>query len=183
MYGRYFIDSYQLPAFYSPTNILLTTQSGNPEQRYQTITLGENYVISSTTVNSAHFTAVRRLNHRGYAPNDINANTLGITIYQIQPVGFFMNASAKTHGFNIGGDSNSLAVINDNIPFDVSDDLTLVRGRHQIVLVEGMLETNSISTTHIVATGSSTSTAPTAAVDLREDLPSVISIWISSKEP
>jgi len=137
MYGRYFIDSYQLPAFFSPTNILLTTQSGNPEQRYQTITLGENYVISSSTVNSTHFTAVRRLNQRGYAPNDINANTLGITIYQIQPVGFFVNASAKTHGFNIGGDGNSLAVINDNIPFDVSDDLTLVRGRHQIVLGGG----------------------------------------------
>jgi hypothetical protein len=134
MYGRYFIDSYQLPAFYSPTNILLTTQSGNPEQRYQTITLGENFAYSPSTVNSAHFTAVRRLNHRGYNPNDINANTLGVDIYQIEPVGLFLNASAKTHGFNIGGDSNSLAVINDNIPFDVSDDLTLVRGRHQIVL-------------------------------------------------
>jgi hypothetical protein len=139
LYGRYFFDSYQLPSFYSPTNILLTTQSGNPEQRYQTFTLGENYVISSTLVNSAHFTAVRRLNHRGYNPNDINANTLGITIAQVQPNGFFMNGSTSnpSHGFSIGGDGNSLAVINDNIPFDVSDDLTLVRGRHQIVLGGG----------------------------------------------
>src|SRR6202789_1158112 len=29
LYGRYFIDGYQAPAFYSPTNILITPQSGN----------------------------------------------------------------------------------------------------------------------------------------------------------
>ena len=29
LYGRYFIDGYQAPAFFSPTNILITTQSGN----------------------------------------------------------------------------------------------------------------------------------------------------------
>ena len=45
LYGRYFIDGYQAPAFYSPTNILITTQSGNL-QRVQTFTLGEAFTIS-----------------------------------------------------------------------------------------------------------------------------------------
>jgi hypothetical protein len=136
LYVRYFLDGYQAPAFFSPTNILLTTASGNKE-RFQTITIGENFVISSSIVNSAHFTAVRRVDDRGYNTNDINANTLGVKIFQIQPVGLFLNASAKTHGFNIGGDGNSLASLNDNIPIDFSDDLTLVRGKHQIVIGGG----------------------------------------------
>lgn len=136
MYVRYFLDGYQAPAFFSPTNILLTSASGNNEL-YQTITIGENYVISSSIVNSVHLTAVRRRNDRGYNTNDINANTLGVKIYQIQPVGLFLNASAKSHGFNIGGDSNSLAALNDNIPIAFSDDMTLVRGKHQIVLGGG----------------------------------------------
>ena len=57
-YGRYFIDGYQAPAFYSPTNILITTQAGNSE-RQQSLTFGENWTINSNTVNSAHLTGVR----------------------------------------------------------------------------------------------------------------------------
>jgi hypothetical protein len=137
LYARYFIDSYQQPSFFSPTNILLTTQSGNPEQRYQTITFGENFTVSSNIINSVHLTAVRRLNHRGYAAGDINANTLGVTIFQVQPIGLFLTASHNSHGFNIGGDSNSLAVLNDNTPIDFADDLTIVHGKHQIALGVG----------------------------------------------
>ncbi len=32
LFGRYFIDGYQFPAYFSPTNILITTQSGNIER-------------------------------------------------------------------------------------------------------------------------------------------------------
>ena len=38
-YGRYWLDGYQKPAFYSPTNILITGQTGNYE-RVQGLTLG-----------------------------------------------------------------------------------------------------------------------------------------------
>ena len=41
LFGRYFIDGYQFPAYFDPHNILITTQSGNIE-RVQTFTLGEN---------------------------------------------------------------------------------------------------------------------------------------------
>ncbi len=136
LYVRYFFDGYQAPAFFSPTNILLTTAAGD-NQRYQTITIGENYVISSSIVNSAHLTAVRRSNNRGYNASDINATTLGVNLFQVQSIGLFINASAKTHGFTIGGDSNSLATLNDNVPIDFSDDVTLIRGKHQIAFGGG----------------------------------------------
>ena len=90
LYGRYFIDGYQFPAYFSPTNILITTQSGNIE-RVQTFTMGEVYTISPNVVNSAHISILRRVNNRGYAPNDINAATLGVNVYQVVPNGLQMS--------------------------------------------------------------------------------------------
>jgi hypothetical protein len=133
-YGRYFIDGYQAPAFYSPTNILITTQAGNSE-RQQSLTFGENWTINSNTVNSAHLTGVRVRNDRGYNNADINATTVGVIDPQLLPHGLQLSVgtSGKSHGFSMGGGSNALAVINDNT-FSGSDDLTLVRGKHQIVI-------------------------------------------------
>ena len=133
-YGRYFIDGYQAPAFYSPTNILITTQAGNSE-RQQSLTFGENWTINSNTVNSAHLTGVRVRNDRGYNNADINATTVGVIDPQLLPHGLQLSVGTfgKSHGFSMGGGSNALAVINDNT-FSGSDDLTLVRGKHQIVI-------------------------------------------------
>ena len=130
LYGRYLLDGYQAPAFFSPTNILITTQSGNIE-RTQSFTLGESWAISSTTVNAAHATILRRVDNRGYSPNDINMTTLGVptpALYQAIP-----NGLQITEGkFTIGGGTNSVSHFNDNtLAFD--DDLTIVRGKHQFV--------------------------------------------------
>ena len=128
LYGRYFLDGYQAPAFFFPSNILVTTQSGN-SQRVQTFTLGESFTISSKTVNSAHLTIMRRRNNRGYAPSAINAATLGVNLYQAEPNGLQMTITNK---FNIGGGTNSVSHFNDNtLAFD--DDVTMLRGKHQIV--------------------------------------------------
>ena len=127
LYGRYFIDGYQAPAFYSPTNILITTQSGN-EQRVQSLTLGEAYTISSRTVNTAHLTLMRRRNNRGYSSEDINANDLGVNLYQAEKNGLQLAATR----FTIGGGTNSVAHFNDNtLAFD--DDVTMIHGKHQFV--------------------------------------------------
>ncbi len=126
-FGRYFIDGYQLPSYFSPTNIFVTTQSGNIE-RTQSFTAGEDWTISSQTVNSLHATLLRRSNNRGYAPNDINAATLGSNIYQAEPNGLQISAGR----FTIGGGTNSVAHFNDNT-IAVDDDITMVRGKHNLV--------------------------------------------------
>jgi len=132
-YARYFIDSYQQPTFYSPTNIFLTTASGNPEIRWQTITFGENYAISSSLVNTVHVTAVRRQLSRGFNAATPNASAFKINAYQFVNAGIYINygTSGENHGGNIGGGSNLLAQINDNTPVDIADDVTWVRGKHQ----------------------------------------------------
>ena len=137
LYGRYFLDGYQSPAPFSPNNILFTTQSGNVE-RVQNFTLGENWTITSSTVNSVHATVSRRVNNRGYNPADINLSNLGISssvLFQLVPNGLQLTntTSGKSHGFTIGGGTNSVSHFNDNA-FSVSDDVTLVRGKHQFVI-------------------------------------------------
>jgi hypothetical protein len=68
LYGRYMLDSYQLPAYFYPNQYpAVTTQSGNPEQRVQTETIGEDHTFTSNLVNSAHVAALRRVNLRGYS--------------------------------------------------------------------------------------------------------------------
>ncbi len=129
LYARYLYDGYAFPASFSPTNILVTSQSGNTQQ-VQTGTIGENFTISSRTVNSAHATILRRVNNRGFALNDINAATLGVNDYQGEPAGLYLTVTNK---FTVGGGTNSLSHFNDNT-LAISDDLTLVRGKHQLVV-------------------------------------------------
>jgi hypothetical protein len=127
LYGRYFIDGYQAPAFFFPTNILVTTASGNSE-RVQSFTLGEDYAISNNLVNSAHVTILRRRNNRGFAPDDINATTLGVNLFQTHPNGLYLG----TGKFTVGCGTCAVANFNDNT-LAIDDDVTLIRGKHQFV--------------------------------------------------
>lgn len=128
LYARYFLDDYDAPAFYDHNNILITTQSGNSE-RVQTFTTAWAYAISSRTVNTAHLTIMRRRNNRGYSDQDINATALNINLYQGEPNGLQLTTSNK---FTIGGGTNSISHFNDNT-LVFSDDVTMLRGKHQIV--------------------------------------------------
>ena len=128
-YAHYFIDGYQFPAFFSPTNILITTQSGN-SQRVQSFTMGEDWTINNNIVNSAHATWLRRRNNRGYANNALNAvSCCNVDLYQGEPNGLQMSEGK----FTIGGGTNSVSHFNDNT-VEFNDDLTWVRGKHQFVM-------------------------------------------------
>jgi hypothetical protein len=134
IYGRYFLDGYQFPSYFFPTNILVTTQSGNI-QRVQTFTLGDAYTISANVVNAAHLTILRRVNNRGYNANDINPNKLGITMYNA-----VANGLQITEGkFTIGGGTNSVSHFNDNTGV-ISDDVTWVKGKHQMSFGGGWVQ-------------------------------------------
>jgi hypothetical protein len=132
LYGRYLLDGYQLPSFFFPTNILVTAASGNPLQRVQTFTMGENFTLSSNMVNSAHATVLRRVNNRGYNASDINAGTLGVTVNQPIANGLQLATGGGVGGFTIGGGTNSVAHFNDNT-LAIDDEVTLIHGHHQFV--------------------------------------------------
>ena len=130
VFARYFLDGYQAPAFFSPTNILITTSAGNT-QRVQSFALGENYVISANTINSFHASVSRRLNLRGPAPG-INACTIGITLNCALPTGLQITVGSNaTHGFAAYCGTCAPGHFNDNA-LNIADDVTMTRGKHQI---------------------------------------------------
>ena len=129
LYGRYFLDGYQAPSFFSPTNILLTSLAPGNYERVQTGTIGENYTINSGTVNSAHVTVTRRVDVRSSAPG-INACTLGVNIYCALPTGFQSTVTGK---FTTYCGTCAPGHYNDN-SLSFSDELTMIRGKHQIII-------------------------------------------------
>ena len=128
LYGRYFLDGYQAPSFFSATNILLATPAPGNYERVQTATIGEDWTVTNSTVNSAHVTVTRRVDLRASAPG-INACNLGINQYCAVPTGF---QSVITGKFSTYCGTCAPGHYNDN-SLSFSDDVTMVRGRHQIV--------------------------------------------------
>jgi hypothetical protein len=127
LYGRYFFDGYTSPAFYSPTNVLITTQPGNYE-RAQGLTIGETYIISSHTVNSFHATATRRRDNRGATTAGIGPSTLGIDSYA--PSTNFLELTVTNKWSTYCGTCAS-AHFNVNT-FSFADDVNMVLGKHQL---------------------------------------------------
>jgi hypothetical protein len=128
LYGRYLLDGYQAPSFFSPTNILLATPAPGNYERVQTATVGEDWTLSQHTVNSAHATVTRRVDVRSSAPG-INACTLGINQYCAVPTGFQSTVTSK---FSTYCGTCAPGHYNDNsLSFD--DDVTMLVGKHQLV--------------------------------------------------
>ena len=127
VYGRYFRDGYVTPALYSPTNILITANPGNNEVA-QSLTIGENWTISNTLVNTIHLTGTRRTNARGPAAQGINATSLGINAYQPIPIGLREQGA----GFNTYCSTCALGTFNVN-SWSIIDDVNMVIGKHQIL--------------------------------------------------
>jgi Carboxypeptidase regulatory-like domain len=127
LYGRYFLDGYQSPAYFSPTNVLLTTQAGNIE-RVQGLTIGETYVVTPNMVNSFHATATRRRDNRGPAADGVSPQTIGIDQYVQSSVALLLTVTNKWSTYC---GTCAAATFNVNT-FSIGDDVNWVRGKHQI---------------------------------------------------
>jgi hypothetical protein len=128
LYGRYLLDGYQAPSFFSTTNILLATPAPGNYERVQSGTIGEDFTINSRTVNSAHVTVLRRVDLRQSAPG-INACSIGITLYCAVSTGL---QTTITNKFATYCGTCAPGHYNDN-SLSFADDVTMVRGKHQIV--------------------------------------------------
>ncbi len=135
-FARYFIDNYTLPASFQASNALVTTNTGNAE-RAQSITLGDTYSFSGTTLNSAHATFLRRRDNRGPAPTGISPATLGSNVFSQDPD--FLELSVSNYFSTYCGTCNH-AYFNTNT-WSYTDDLTLIRGRHQFMIGAAVIRT------------------------------------------
>jgi hypothetical protein len=151
MFGRYYLTNYNAPNYYSPTNILLTTTAGNDE-RVQSFTLGDTFIISPRIVNTFHGTYARRRNNRGPTSGGINANTLGVNIFLYTPIDLRIQ---MTGGFNTGCGTCAPGYFNVNTE-DFSDDVDWLIGKHQIAFGGEFIRTGDNTRTGYLFNGSYT---------------------------
>src|ERR1017187_3294377 len=130
-FGRYFIYDYKALSLFDGKNALTTGSPGN-EQRSQTMTIGDTYTISAAAVNSFHATFDRRRNNRASAANLFSPVDLGVNMFINYPHYTQLSVSNYTGGgFNVGCGTCAFANFNINT-YQVADDFTIIRGRHQI---------------------------------------------------
>jgi len=143
LYGRYFLDGYQSPAFFSSTNALVSSQAGNLE-RAQAFTMAETYTINKNIVNTAHATVTRRRDNRGPAASGFNSGTFGISMYDMTTIGMQVTLSNKWSTYC---GTCSAGHFNVNT-MSLSDDITWLHGKHQIALggeyVRSQLNINNV---------------------------------------
>jgi hypothetical protein len=140
LFGRYFIANYKLPAYYSPTNLIVTINPGNDE-RVQNFTLGETFLISPRLVNTFHGTYARRRDNRGPTAGGINANTIGVQNFLYAPVDLRLSVA---NNFSVGCGTCSPGYFNTNTE-DFSDDVDYIHGKHQIAFGGEIIRTGQNS--------------------------------------
>src|ERR1017187_6989945 len=130
-YGRYFIYDYLAQSLFDGKNALTTGSPGNLD-RSQTMTIGDTYTLSPTAVNSFHATFDRRRDNRASATNLFSPADLGVNMFINVPNYTQLSVSAYSGGgFNVGCGTCAFANFDINT-FQLADDFTLIRGKHQI---------------------------------------------------
>jgi hypothetical protein len=128
VFGRYMVTSDKQPAPYGQSGNLLTTTLPGIDNLAQSLTLGDTVVVGAGLVNALRFSYNRTAVDR-YNEDFFEAYDLGIDAYNYSPTkemvveiadGFDISAATATKGLAF------------NPSFQVGDDLTLLRGSHQM---------------------------------------------------
>ena len=127
VFGRYMATFYKKPAPFASTENVLATGTPGLDNMAQSFAGGDTVVFGSNTVNSLRFAFNRTAIDRGN-PEFFDPRALGSNVYSYNPGEMVL---AVTGGFNISAGTATKGVFQTNAS-QVSDDLTLVRGNHQI---------------------------------------------------
>jgi hypothetical protein len=127
IFGRYMATFVTEEPAYGRSDNVLTTPNPGIDNLAQSLTLGDTRVLGANTVNALRVglnaVSVDRYNTPFFDPGD-----LGIPIYSYYPDNMFISV---TGGFNIGAGTAAKGLF-QTTSLQVGDDLTLVRGRHQL---------------------------------------------------
>jgi hypothetical protein len=156
MFGRYIVTSQFTPPPFSleaAQENLLVTRIGGRDNLAQTFTLGENYVINSGTLNTIRFAYNRTDIHRT-STDFFSAPDVGINIYSYRPNYMLLTVGggAQTSGFQLGGGTESESTFTTPA-WQISDDLTLVRGGHQFGFGGSFARWSSLSLANVRSPG------------------------------
>ena len=151
LFARYIATSQFTPPPFSleaAQQSLLVTRIGGRDNLAQTFALGENYVINSGTLNAIRF-AYNNLDINRTSTDFFSAPEVGINTYSYMPHYMLLNI---TGGFQLGGGTESMSTF-DTPSWQISDDLTLVRGSHQFGFGGSYASWKSLSSANVRSPG------------------------------
>ena len=133
---------------------LLVTRIGGRDNLAQSFTAGENFVVSSTTFNAVRFAFNRTSIHRT-STDFFSAPEMGVNTYSYTPHYMLLTvgvAVGNPTGFQLGGGTESNSTFDTNA-WQISDDVTLVRGAHQFALGVNAAHWTSLSLANVRSPG------------------------------
>jgi carboxypeptidase family protein len=128
---------------------ILVTRIGGRDNLAQTFAMGDDFVISPTTLNAVRFSFNRTAISRT-STDFFSAPEVGINIFSYMP--HYMLLTVAPNGFQLGGGTESLSTFVTN-EWSVSDDLTVVRGGHQFAFGANVAGWKSLSSANVRSPG------------------------------
>jgi hypothetical protein len=129
LFGRYMATYVKAPAPFSKSDNILTTGLPGLDNLAQSVALGDTMVFGSNMVNALRFVFNRTAIDRGNPPF-FDPHALGSNVYSYNPGEMVL---VVTGGFDISAGTATKGIFKTNAA-QVSDDLSIVRGNHQVAL-------------------------------------------------
>jgi hypothetical protein len=139
IFGRYLIDSLKETPPYALNHNLFSANTNGGDGLNQAFTLGDTYLFGPNVVNAVRLTANRSALRKTVA-EVFGFPDLGVRMYTYSPKQFKVNITGSLpNSANYGPTNTSI--------FAASDDLSVVRGNHQMALggMTGRWESNAYS--------------------------------------
>ena len=164
MFGRYMVAHAGTPSHYDPSDparLLTTAGSGSigafttypvaNDWRSWSFAVGDTYLIGTGIVSSFRATLVRPINSRGTPPKEVAPEEIGIRgIYQPPELINRFTTISVAGGFSIGGAGGNIPGLTNSTAYQLSEDMSWLRGDHQIGFGANYIHSlmNSISWTN-----------------------------------
>ena len=129
LFGRYMVTTVSKPAPLTKSDNILASGTPGIDNLAQSAAFGDTVVFGSNMVNSLRFAFNRTSITRGNPPF-FDPHALGSDVYSYNPGEMVLSV---TGGFNISAGTASGGFFTTNAS-QISDDVTMVRGNHQIAL-------------------------------------------------
>jgi hypothetical protein len=151
LFGRYMYTFDTAPAPYAQTdNVLTLAGGGGLDNLAQSLTMGDTLIFGSNVVNSLRVAFNRTSINRG-SPPFFDPLDLGVRNFHTYRDGeMVLNV---TGGFNISAATSTTGIFWTN-SYQVTDDVTMVRGRHQLGFGVNFAYWKSSQTSHARSGGS-----------------------------